>query len=406
MEQKSNLKTEYTMVILMAILWGFIGLNRIGIAYLFPTLIPLFHMNYFEAGLLLSGTSILWAIISWVSGNLGDRYGKKKVFVPAMIFAGIMAALMGAAGGFASLLAVRGLIGVGDGVGASVGFSMIAEGSAPVRRGLNQGIFSGGYTVIGAGLGAIVVTRLSAAFGWRWVFPLVGLGTVIMAIIISRFVVDAKEKGTAKKEQVSPWEVFKYRPIIFLIIINCFVFSWLQLSMGFNTLFLTTVRHFSPVLAGSILAGWGIVGFLGQLVLPGISDFIGRRKVIVISALISGIAYWIFFTGALNPGMLALVISICGFFGWGQLSLTTATAINEVVPERMHATAIGVVNFFGVIIGGTIMPAVGGLAAGKWGLSSPLMIAATLMILVAVFMVGVPETAPRKIGNQKLEVPQ
>ncbi|HUW63661.1 MAG TPA: hypothetical protein VMW83_03015, partial [Spirochaetia bacterium] len=71
------------------------------------------------------------------------------------------------------------------------------------------------------------------------------------------------------------------------------------------------------------------------------------------------------------------------------------------VPQRLHATAIGTSNFIAVIIGTFIMPSLGGWAADKWGLTSPLIIAAAAILLVAVFMVMVPESAPRRLktGN-------
>ena len=395
MNKDSNVKKEYTMVACMLLLWGFIGLNRVGIAFLFPILVPLFHMSYFQAGLLISGTSVLWAVSSWVGGNMADRLGRKKVLIPSMIFAGMMAALMGIAWNFTSMLTVRGLLGVGDGTGWSVGNSMVAEGSAPSRRGLNMGLYSGGYTLVGAGLGAIIITRLSASIGWRWVFPLVGAATVIVAIVIA-LVVKEKDRGDATRKAVPIWEVFKYRPMIYLIILNCLILTWLQVSVGFNPLFLTKVRHLSPVLAGSVLSGWGIAGFAGQMVLPAISDVIGRKKIIIVSALIASLIYWVYITSNISPALLAVLISASGFFGWGQLSLAMATVVSETVPERLHGTAIGVANFFGVIVGTTVMPAVGGWAAGVWGLSTPLIIAAAAMLLVAFIMIAVPETAPRR----------
>ena len=407
MDNKLSFKYEYSMVIMMAVVWGFVGLNRIGIAFLFPFIVPYFHLNYLQAGLLISGTSGLWAVSSWLFGVLGDRYGKKRVFVPAMLFSAVMAALLGIAGGFAGLLLIRALIGVGDGVGASVGYSMVADISTPARRGLNMGIYSSGYTLAGAGVGALVITRIAASLGWQWVYPILGVGMVAFSLVVLRWFVDRSGTNTTTEnisdteQKISLWEVFKYRSFGLIVIINILTLTWMMVSNSFNALFLTKVHHLSPVMAGSVLAGAGILGFAGQWICPAVSDFIGRKPVVIGCTIISFCASLFFIFGSFSPVILAVFISIAGFFGWGQLPLTVAIIIGEAVPQRLHATAIGTSNFIAVIIGTFIMPSLGGWAADKWGLTSPLIIAAAAILLVAVFMVMVPESAPRRLktGN-------
>jgi len=39
---------------------------------------------------------------------------------------------------------------------------------APQRRGFNQAIFTAGYTLIGAGLGGIIMGQVAERFGIRW----------------------------------------------------------------------------------------------------------------------------------------------------------------------------------------------------------------------------------------------
>jgi MFS family permease len=398
---------ELRMALLMMLLWGFVALNRVGIAYLFPVLVPLFHMAYWQAGLLISGTSVTWAFSSWIGGNLSDRYTRKGVLVPAMSFAAVMAALMGAGWNFISLFVIRDLLGIGDGVGWSVGNSLVEEQSSPERRGLNMGIFSGGYSLVGAGIGAIIITRLSAALGWRWVFPLIGAGTLLITLAVLKFIRETTERQGVTHEvnsraKASTWEVFKYRPIIFLIAATILILTWVQVSVAFNTLFLTKVRHFTPLEAGSILSGWGILGFIGQITLTALSDRIGRKVTIITASLVSGIGFLLYIFGGYGSTALVILLSISGFFGWGQLSLTTATVVVEAVPKHLHGTAVGVAQFCGVIVGATLMPVVAGVVAGRWGLASSLAIAAVAMLLVAPLMWGIKETSPAVLRRQGL----
>src|SRR5207244_1917957 len=92
--------------------------------------------------------------------------------------------LIGLSWNFLSLFVLRDLLGFGDGVSLTTGQGTIAERTNPDRRALFQGIFTGGYNLFGLALGAFIVTHLATAFGWRWVFPLIGLFGLAMTTIM------------------------------------------------------------------------------------------------------------------------------------------------------------------------------------------------------------------------------
>ncbi|MCL6592441.1 MAG: MFS transporter, partial [Alicyclobacillus sp.] len=115
--QRFSPRLEWTCVLLLAITWGFVALNRVGMAYLFPYVKPAFHLNFTEVGLLLSGTSATWAFSALVGGYLGDRLGFKAIYLGCMLAAALFSSLIGATWNFISIFIVRDLIGLGDGVG-------------------------------------------------------------------------------------------------------------------------------------------------------------------------------------------------------------------------------------------------------------------------------------------------
>ena len=143
---------EFVLLTLLVLLWGSVGLNRIGLGLIFPQIKAEFGMSNAEASLLISGTSITWAFASWAGGWFSDRYGRRRVLLPAFAFICVMTAAMGVTWSFLSMFLVRDLLGIGDGIGWSVGEATINEESAPRRRGFNQALFTAGYTLIGAGL--------------------------------------------------------------------------------------------------------------------------------------------------------------------------------------------------------------------------------------------------------------
>jgi hypothetical protein len=72
----SNGRSMYPWVVLglLTAFWGLVGLNRVGIGFVLPAIRDEFGLAFWQAGLLISGTSLTWAITSWVSGWLSDHY--------------------------------------------------------------------------------------------------------------------------------------------------------------------------------------------------------------------------------------------------------------------------------------------------------------------------------------------
>jgi MFS family permease len=171
---------EFIITALLILFWGSVGLNRIGIGVIAPYIKPEFGLSNFQIGLLVSGITATWALSSWGGGWLSDRYGRRAVLLPGAILICVMTASMGIAGGFWSMFIIREFLGVGDGIGWSVGQATVYEESAPQRRAVNQALVSAGYTLIGAGLGALIITRISSNLGWRWAFPIIAAATAVV----------------------------------------------------------------------------------------------------------------------------------------------------------------------------------------------------------------------------------
>ncbi|MHB8620040.1 MAG: MFS transporter [Chloroflexota bacterium] len=400
--RRSHLGYEFGLVTLLTLMWGFVGLNRIGIGFLLPPIVKEFHLAYWQASLFISGTSITWAISTWIGGTLSDRIGRKGVLLVGMYAGVIFSALMGAAWNFLSFFIVRDLLGLGDGVGWPVGQSVIAEDTTPSRRALYQGLFAGGYTVVGVGVGGLIITHLAASFGWRPVFPILAVFGAATVTALAWWMKPTARKvaaGSSREPSVARFfrdtaTILRIRGVGFLIVAQCLILGWLNLFNGFAALYLTRVRHFPLTVAGSVLAVGGIVGFVGQLVLPALSDRIGRKPVIYGAAVVGGLAPLLFALLGASPVVLAAIVAVGGLCAWGLLPIVSATCIGEVAGPDHHGAALGVANFFAVVIGTTLFPFLGGVASDAFGLATPILASGVAVLLIGLAMVGVPETAP------------
>ena len=400
MASPRSTRYEYGIVALLVLFWGFVGLNRVGIGFIFPKIVPEFHMALWQAGLLVSGTSVTWAFSSWIGGWLSDRYGRRKVLLPAVGLACLMTAAMGGAWNFLSMFVVRDLLGIGDGVGWSVGEATINEESAPQRRGFNQALFAAGYTMIGAGLGALVITNLTEELGWRWVFPIIGVAGILVLIAL---IVVMREPPARTEFHPIEWRagvrLLRDPSMLAVVIAGCAVLTWLLITVSFNALFLTQVRHFSLVEAGGIAAVWGFSGVAGQIVLPLISDFWGRKRTVLFSALACAVLLVFYIGGGYGMREMQLLLGLSGFFGWGLLPIVLATCVSELVPDELRGAALGMTNFIGVIFGTTVMPVLGGMIADHFGLGAALWLCVASEIVVAASIMTVRETAPRVVAR-------
>ncbi|HEY1933252.1 MAG TPA: MFS transporter [Acetobacteraceae bacterium] len=394
---------EFTIMVLLVLFWGCIGLNRAGIGFIFPIIVPLFHMQLWQAGLLISGTSITWAFSSWIGGWLSDNRGRRAILLPAVAFTALATAAMGATWNFLSMFVVRDLLGLGDGIGWSVGQATISEEAAPQRRGFNQALYNAGYSFFGVGLGALIVTTLATSLGWRWVFPIIGIATAV--VFVALFALMREPASHATRRKVAWREaagLLGNRSVLLITLTGCATLAWLQLSIGYNVLFLTRVRHFSLIEAGTVVSAWGLIGTAGQVLLPLASDFLGRRPVIILSALLCAATLGIYIVGDFDINGMRILAGTSGFFGFGLGPIVIATCVSELVPVEMRGAALGMTNFFAVVVGTAVMPVVGGIVADHFGLPAALWLAVGAQILMAALVIGIVETAPRVVRRRAL----
>ena len=176
-----------------------------------------FQISDTQISLLLGlSFAIFYCLAALPIGRLVDIWSRKKIVTVGITLWSFMTALCGLAQNYTQLFLARLGVGVGEASLAPAAYSMLADSFPPKKLGLAMGVFTMG-TAVGAGLaliigGAIIsfvtgengenVSLFGISFlsGWQWVFVLVGLPGLFIALLTSlirepdRMVIKEKKK--------------------------------------------------------------------------------------------------------------------------------------------------------------------------------------------------------------------
>ena len=122
------------------------------------------------------------------AGALADRYGAKLMLGIGAAIWSVATLLTGLVGGFASLFALRLLLGLGESAAFPCTSKLIATSVKREHIGLANGVTGFGY-LFGPAIGTFVGGLLTARLGWRPVFVIFGALSLLWLLPWSRVVV-------------------------------------------------------------------------------------------------------------------------------------------------------------------------------------------------------------------------
>lgn len=402
---------------------------------------PEFGLGPASLGLLTASAFIGMAVGSPIAGPLTDRFGRRIVFLSAMIIFLVASIAFLFAQSTWQLIAIRFAIGIAIGADMPCAAALITEFVPGRKRGTFLAL-GGVAWMLGSLVALLITLAIFAVWGesaWRWVMA---SGAVAAMILIAmrhnapespywlyangRRDDAARAWAEATGEQVAP-EAFEdsssqngarphdgllaglgEKPLLMMLICMCVYWGCNNLYGSAVLLYqptlidrITDPGHYTTLLFAAATISFSVV--LGSFVALWLMDRTGRRPIAIGGTLLmsaASVALWLQI-----DSVVVVLVSFAVIIGVinGGTSLAFYSWAPELFPTRVRGRAVGIVNMVGKagsVVGTLLLPTV----FDALGSASFLVIAAVGVANVAVVYWLAPETRGKSLRRIQQEL--
>jgi SHS family lactate transporter-like MFS transporter len=280
---------------------------------------------------------------AFLFGMIADRYGRRPALMIDIIAYSVFELASAFAPSLHVFLIMRALFGIAMGGEWGVGAALAFETLPKENRGFFSGLLQEGY-VVGYLLAALVYGTLFHFIGWRGMF-VIGALPAFLVIYIRTKVEESpawrQGRGSSGGVQRSLGkDIVNYLGTFIFLTVLMFAFN--VYSHGTQDLyptFLQKNRGFSPKTVGLVAIVYNLGALMGGIVFGSWSERVGRRKAIVIAAVLTVpmIPLWVY---SHTAPMLAFGSFLMQFMVQGAWGVIPAH-LNELSPPAVRGTFPG-----------------------------------------------------------------
>ena len=278
---------------------------------------------------------------AFLFGMMADRYGRRVTLMVDIIAYSVFELASAFAPSLKIFLITRALFGIAMGGEWGVGAALAFETLPAEGRGFFSGLLQEGYAA-GYLMAALIYGTVFRFVGWRGMFIIGALPAFLVIYIRSK--VDESpawlQGRVSREESRLGKDILTYVGTFAFLVVLMFAFnSFSHGSQDLYPTFLQKDHHFTPRTVGFIAIIANIGALLGGIVFGTWSEKIGRRKAIVIAALLAIplIPLWAY---SHTAPMLALGGFLMQFMVQGAWGVVPAH-LNELSPPAVRGTFPG-----------------------------------------------------------------
>lgn len=411
MAREGRTPNKWSILILNTLIYlAVLGIPYAVMPVLFSIITQDFTLTLIQMGVIWGCLALGIAVGSFFGGLAGDRFSLYKVIGIICFAVALTNAIRGISIDYISLTVSMLLCGFSLGAIIPVTNKVPYVFFPPNQLGLAIGITNAGFHI-----GAMLATAFAVTFllplvgSWRNVLFSLSAICAILGILwfcLMRgmsFHQDTDNAGKAEKS-VPFWKasgvIFSSADIWLILLFSLAIAGSFVTIVGYLPTFLVNAGMTKSA-GDTVSSTFFIFAIMGSILVPVISDRIGRRKVVIITST-AIMAIGTYLVAISDLAFLWLLIPVIGFAYQGAISLSyTIIFENKKFGTYYGATVVGLAVTC-QNIGGFLFPIIGGFLAttnNSW----PFIFLAAMLCIAAICLIWIMETGHGRLAKNKTE---
>lgn len=287
---------------------------------------------------------------AFIFGRIADNYGRRPALALCILCFSVLELLSGMAPTLTSFLILRALFGIAMGGEWGIGSSLAMETIPPRWRGWVSGLLQSGYPT-GYLLATLAFYFFQPMIGWRGLF-IIGALPALLAIYINRHVEESPDWYARRNAPRIPILTILRKNAKLALYAVALMTAFNFFSHGtqdlYPNVFLGVQHRFDHQTITAIALFYNVGGIVGGLCFGALSQRLGRRRAIMLAALLSlpVLPLWAFSNSPYVLAVGAFFVQICVQGAYGVVP----AHLNELSPPTIRATFPGFVYQLGNLI--------------------------------------------------------
>lgn len=362
---------KVVLLIALVVAWMLGHADRIAMSISIIPMSAEFSLNAREAGFVLSSFYITYALTNLAAGWMADKFGSRRVLVFCVASWSAFTSFTGFAWSFVSLVAIRGLFGIGEGGFAPSSSVAIAEAFPKEKRARPKSLIIGA-TFLGSAIGSGWIASMIDAHGWRFAYHVLGGIGVAVAVLLWFVIKESPPRDLSTNKQAGPeLRALFHMPILRKTSLIFFFANMLSVGLSaWMPMYLVQTKHVHLLTVGLAASLPFVFSFISLNVVGWLLDRYGknRERLFLAGGAFSMMVFMALMVTSSQLWILMTFWTLCTM-GYTFVYGTVFAIPLKHLPDTLIGTASGVVNFGGQLaaaISPTVMGFLIHFAAGSF----------------------------------------
>ena len=324
---------------------------------------------------------------AFLFGRLADNFGRRPILMLDIACYSVLSFAIAFTPNIYAFYLACGCFGVAMGGVWGICASLSMETIKPQARGFVSGLLQSGYPS-GFLISAVIFGYLYPIIGWRGMFMVGVIPAALLILYIYMCVPESRffTRESAKQKNAGTIAILRAhgKVALFAIILMTGFNFFSHGTQDLYPTFLQVQHGLSPHAVGIIAAVYNVGAIVGGIVCGTLSERIGRRRMIVIAALLSLpiLPLWAFSAEPVLLALGAFLMQVAVQGAWGVIP----AHLNELSPNEARGTFPGFVYQLGNLLASANATIQADLAVhfgGNYGLALAI-VAGSVAVIIAV----------------------